>query len=229
MARPVSLATLRDSARLQADMEASSFVTDVEVEDLVQSSATRLYDIILTAWGERYFFAQTDLTTTASQAYVNLPSNFYRLLKVGWVVGSSTDPVRLEPFQDDAEWADSFWGSSGSWSNSNPPRYQLRADQLWLDPTPSSAETLRLQYVPIMPEIEDATPTPFQGVNGWDRWIVLDVAIQLKIKEESDVRALQTEREKVEGEIRNMVPRRDVGRTHRIQRRRTRRWLTRYL
>lgn len=224
MARSVSLATLVQEARLRADMESSSFVTDTEVGRLVQASGTWLYDLILSAWGERYFFEQSDVTTTASQAYVSLPSDFYRLLKVGWVEGGSTDPLRLEPFQSDEEWSDAYWGSAASWSRTNPPRYQVRgSDYLYLDPTPSSVQTLRVQYVPIMPEIEDTTPVPFQGVHGWDEFIVLDVAIKLRIKEESDVRDLQGERQMQIQRIEGMAPRRDVGRTHKVQRRRARR------
>jgi hypothetical protein len=229
MPRPVTLADLVDNARLRADMESSSFVTDSEVGGYCQQSATGLYDIILSAWGERYFFSQADLATVANQAYVNLPDDFYRLLKVGWVIGTGADPVRMEPFQSDEEWAQ-LWGGGSGWDQGNPPKYQPRGNLLYLNPTPTSVQSLRLQYVPIMPAINDGglVPVPFQGVNGWDEWITLDVAIKLRIKEESDVRDLQTERAQVEQRIRSMAPRRDMERTHKIQRRRGRSWLSRY-
>jgi len=225
MTRPVTLAALRDGARLRADMESSSFVTDAEVEGYVQASATWLYDLILSAWGERYFFFQDDVTTTVGKSYANLPDDFYRLLKVGWVSGTATDPIRLEPYQDDEEWSD-YWGVTGGvWSRNSPPRYQLRGNRLYLDPDPTSVETLTVQYVPIMPEIDDTGPPPvaFEGVNGWDEFIIIDVAIKLRIKEESDVRDLQTERQLQMQRIEQMAPRRDVGRTHKVQRRRARR------
>lgn len=221
MSRPVTLAALLASARDRANMESSLFITDAQVESYIQASGTFLYDQILSAWGERYFFSQEDIDTVTFKAYINLPDDFYRLLKIGWAQGSG-DPIRLEPFQDDEEWSDAFWGNAGTWGQMSPPRYQVRGNRVYFDPEPTSVETITVQYVPIMREIDDVGPPPvtFEGVNGWEEFIILDVAIKMRIKEESDVRALQQERQLQMERIKDMAPNRDVGRTPRVQRRR---------
>lgn len=57
----------------------------------------------------------------------------------------------------------------------------------------------------------------FDGVNGWERLIVLSVAIQLLAKEESDVAPLTDERARLERRLDAMVDNRDAGEPETIQ------------
>ena len=52
--------------------------------------------------------------------------------------------------------------------------------------------------------------------NGWEKYIVVDAAIQALLKEESDTRALMAERERIEKEIREAKEARDMATPKRV-------------
>lgn len=221
MSATVTLAELVASVRRRADMRGSTRYSDAELGLEINRSAKLLYGKVSSAWGERYKFTQTDLTTTADQAYVALPSDFLKLVKVGWVESSGSSPIRLDPMSLEDEWQPD--ATNWDW-NSSVPRYEIRNEQLWLAPTPTAAYTLRCQYVPVLPTIVDGgSPVTFDGVTGWEEWVVLDVAIRLLVEEESDAAALAQLQARTWKDIEDQAPRRDVGNPHTIQRVRGRR------
>lgn len=213
MAAPVTLAYLVSQIRQRAENNRS---TDAEIEAKIQSSAKELDGKIVTAWGDKRRFAEVDLTTTVNQAWVVLPSDFFRLYKVGWVNGDAVH--RLRPMDDSEDWT----VTTANWS-ACPPVYEIRNEQLWLAPTPTSIYTLRLHYCPVLPDVADPA-APFNGVNGWEEWVISDVAIKLLLEEEGDVSDLERHLGRQERRIIEQAPRRDVERPHTVQRVRRRRW-----
>lgn len=209
--RSVSLASLKSSILSRADMEhiagASEFIdttTGGELDQMINLSACMLYDIVLSEWGLDYYWNESTLTTTAGQAYIDLPADFYKLLKIGWVE-SSTSIVKLRPFEIDEEWLI----DSGAWDQNTPPRYKLRGnDRVYLSPVPSSVISLRVQYTPVFPGVDSTHP--LQGINGWERYIIVDVARMLRIKEESETGPLDAELGMLRQHIKEMAKHRDL-------------------
>lgn len=227
MTRPVTLATLKTAAMERAGLENSvAFDTAAggELEDLIQQSATALYDLILSAYGEDYYVTETTLSTVAGTATVTLPSDFYRLVGLWW---PTTNGRKLETIAWDYVDFDSSAWTLYAW-----PRYLIQGmDYVRFSPVPTTVESVRCVYVPRMPAIDDVGPpaVPFQGVNGWEEWITWDVAIKLRHKDEADVATHVLERDAVARRIVAMAPRRDKGSPHRMVHRKRRRWLSRYL
>jgi len=220
MASTVTLAVLVAAVRRRADMVGSTRRTDAEIGLEINRSAKELDGKMVSAWGERRRMTSADVTTTAAVAYVALPSDFFRLVKVGWVSGG--DVYRLEPMDLDDD-----WDLTGSWAcESYLPRYELRNEQLWLAPIPSSVETLRVHYIPVLPTITDSgTPVTFNGVHGWEDWVITDVAMKLLLEEETDVTGLAQHLARQEARIMEQAPRRDIERSHTVRRVRMRRRL----
>lgn len=214
MASTVSLATLVAAVRRRADMVGSKRRSDADLGLEINRSAKLLYGNISSAWGERYRFTETDLSTTANQAYVAMPADFFRLIKVGIIETAGADPIRLDRMSIEDEWG---W-------DGDIPRYDVRNQQIWLAPTPDSVFTLRVQYVPVLPTITDSgTPVLFDGINGWEEWIVCDVAIKLLVEDSEDTTEIERVFSRADAMIMDQAPRRDVGAPHTVQRVRERR------
>jgi len=199
MSNTVSMAVLVAAIRRRADMRGSTRYSDAEIALEANRSAKHLDSLITKKWGCLYRFAQSDLTTTVSQAYVACPSDFKDLVKLGWVHSSGADPIRLRQMQVDDEWYPEEH-SAWTWS-STVPRFDVRALNIWLAPTPTAVYTLRLQYVPVLPTIEDSTPTPLETFAGWDDWVINDVAAKLLIEEQSDAADVSQLRDRVGARI----------------------------
>lgn len=215
MSRTATLAVMIAAVRWRADMPDTTFVTDADIEYEINQSALDLYDKLLSAWGEGWRFTQSNLLTTANVAYVALPADFYRLIKVGWRVTASENPRQLQPFQSRDEWLPD---DPQTWDEVELPGYAIRNHSLYLSPTPTAIYTLVLQYVPALAAITASPSAPLEGVHGWEDYVIYDCAIKLKIKEEVDATALAVERARHEARILQMAPSRDVEAPSRIQR-----------
>lgn len=216
MASTVSLAVLVAAIRRRADNQRR---TDAEIGLEANRSAKALDGMITKKWSCLYRFTQTDLTTTAAQAYVAAPADFKDLIKIGWVNGS--DPIRLDKMGIENEWVPT---TSGSWHwGTVVPRYDVRGQNIWLAPTPTTVETLRLQYVPVLPTIEDSTPTPLDAFNGWEDWVINDVAAKLLAEEETDNTMVSQLRDRAGARIKEEASTRDLGNAPTVQRVRYRR------
>lgn len=213
MAATVTLTELKARTLLRADMSSGSpdqFIDQTsggELETYIQQAGRELYDKILSAYGEDYYYSSSTTTTVAGTATVDLPSDFYRLLGVDASVPGAVRPVALERFN----WNERNVFEDGvgwNWSIAIP-RYRLRAGKVWMLPTPDGAHSVTIHYVPVMPTIDDSTGV-FDGINGWDEWIVVSAAIKCLQREESDTSELERELARCGERIARMAPNRDL-------------------
>lgn len=182
MARTVTLATLRQKAQQRADMENSTFLSTAEWNGLINDSAAELYDLLVDAY-EDYFKSTYSFATTANTANYTLPADFYKFLGLEQVTGTN-QTITCEPFE---------------YAERN--HYQLYN---------SAGITFNLDYVPACPLLVADTDT-FDGVNGWEEYIVIDAAIKARIKEESDVTDLGAQKAAMAKRIEDSAPNRDAG------------------
>jgi hypothetical protein len=64
-----------------------------------------------------------------------------------------------------------------------------------LYPIPTSGQTYYVHYVPTTTTIDDSADV-LRGINGWEEWIVWDVAIKCLLKEDRDPRNFMQERDR---------------------------------
>ncbi len=181
MASSVTLAQIRTGARLYADQrpggaDGTKFIGDGELTLLVNSKAKELYDLLVEARGSAYYATEATVAIVAGTARYSLPSDFYQL-----------DSVTLEWSDQDYELMFpvgstrlrvAYQSTWNQWSRYDAKAYRLRASQLEILPTPTGDVTCRLQYVPVYVDMV-ADGDSFDGINGWEKMLMLGVAIEM--------------------------------------------------
>lgn len=189
MARTTTLLELRTRTRRIGDQRSSSRYSDAEVNDEINLALTYVYDMLVTAYGERYYEnpTPTSYTTVAGTGTYSLPTDFYKLSRLCAVLDGSRER-NLDRFGD------------------METDYTRVVQKAW---------TLKLYYVPCATKLV-ADGDTFDGINGWEKLIAAIAALALKIPEEEDIGSLMTVVELETKRIQNAKGARDKGQPHRI-------------
>lgn len=208
----VTLSELKVRAREAADMVSSTFIEDPELTRYINASAQELYDLLIAAYGQEYYLAEDSIPVVSGTDTYDLAADFYKLLGVDLILSASgNEAVTLHPYALSER--NKFNNSYLTVSNSNGSvraRYRLQNNKIKLIPEPSGGYSLNIHYIPAMTKFV-ADPDTFDGVNGWEEYIVIDAAIKMLRKEESDISALTFEKNDMLKRIEAMASSRDVG------------------
>jgi hypothetical protein len=212
MSKNVTLLTMRTRARQRADQENSGFITDPELNYLLNVSCAELYDLLVSAYDDEYFSTTQDISTVSGTESYALSSTFYKLLGVDLVLSSSQiSPMKKFTFGERSQYKSALFNAQGSDSFC----YRLNAGNILLSPIPSSVRTVRVTYVPAMTTLALDGDT-FDGINGWEEYAIIDAAIKMKIKEDSGIQELVYEKNSILARIKSMRHNRDAGDPARI-------------
>lgn len=197
MARTVTLLSLRTQARERADMEDSDFISDSELNGYINSSIAALYELVVQATGEDYYVVSTEFNTVVGQETYDLPSDFFK----AWGMDAKLDnsdwcTLRKFNFRERNRYHDDSFSRRGV----TGIRYRIIGSSIYLTPVPDSAVPVRLWYVPAPTKLESDSDT-FDGIAGWEEYVVVDAAIKMLNKEESDVTVLLRERDLLQRRI----------------------------
>lgn len=175
MARPVSLAQLRADVQLYANQRSTALITPTELDRLINLAITEFYDLLIAARGHEYFEQTATLSTTAGNAIVALPQNFYELLTVlaNWGSQQLEELESLDHLGDQVSYRN--WNS---WAQFSPKAWRLRGQLLEFFPTPTSATVLEIRYIPACPTLTDPLQT-MDGIGGWEKLIAARAAMEL--------------------------------------------------
>lgn len=179
MASSVTLAQLRLDARLYADQRpgsTTSFISEIELTRLINLKARELYDLLVGARGSAYYATESTLSVVANTSRYNLPATFYELISVT-LEWNDRDHELLFPVAS-TRLKSAFEANWIRWSRYDRKAYQLRAQQIEFLPMPASAVTCRLQFVPAYTDLA-ADGDTFDGINGWEKMLVVGVAIEM--------------------------------------------------
>src|ERR1022692_430127 len=97
MSRLVALSDLRLQSRQRADKVNSGFILDSELNSYINASATELYDLLTSAYGNDYFFKEYDFNTNGSDIDYSLPSDFYKMIGLDLYLNASRF-ITLKPY-----------------------------------------------------------------------------------------------------------------------------------
>lgn len=202
----VTLTTLRTRVRERADMVGSSFVADsaTGLDAWINEANQKLHGMLVEALGEEYVSSISNFTTAGTD--ISVPSGFFKL----YGVDLNYQGLRrtLMPYVRNER-------NLYREANNSVPRYALIGSAIRLYPVPESGLAGTILYAPeatVLVNASDAVNYP----NGWERFIVLDAAIQALLKEESDVRGLMAERNAVVAEIEQAKENRDLAMPKRV-------------
>lgn len=182
MAYSVTLSQIVTRAQQRSNLEgATGFITPSEWYDMVNQSVAEWYDMVrLTPFGGQYYRASTQFNTIGNQAGYPLPGNFLAMLSVDWYVSGATLVVDVRPFQEEDRNKFRFWPIG--WLSNTPVFYQLWAGNIQFIPVPQSSFQIQINYVPTAPLLGSPGAT-LDSIDGWEEWIVLDVAIKALTKD----------------------------------------------
>lgn len=155
------------------------------------------------------------------------PGHFVRILTS--VETQATGWQTIQPFMDQEQAALMNATSAGPYAT----QYRLRGyqndqdiddeqlDQLELRPLPASPFLVRISYVPRASTESWGAGSPtdpvVNGINGWEDYIAIRVAMTLLDEEESDTRHLERDLVRIEQRIAALADNRDSGRPGRMQ------------
>lgn len=203
----VSAQDLIDRARERTDSVGSTFYTDAtELLEWCSESYKELYDWMVTCYGPAYFVTVSTVSATASTATTALPSGFLKLLRLD--VAFDGIRVPLKPFSLSDAVLDN---TAHTWDRGVDIRYHIEGTNLRWHPIPKSTTTVNIFYVPT-PTILSTLATNIDATaEQWQEYIVVDLAIKMRTKEESDVSALLAEKAMLRQRIEQTAPPRDAG------------------
>lgn len=235
----VNLGYIRYMAKLKSDLLQSPFLTDDEWNFNINQSCFRLYDLLVTKFGDKYFLAPPVQIPTATfvvsqgMAYVPMPNGslysaapaLYKLAGVDVSVNPGNGQwFTLPKFN----WIDRNRYSTLQLSGTVQSIYGLAycdfGSNIWFIPQPQASLYVQLWYVPSMQQLLlDTDMLPF-SISGWSELVIVDAAIKALVKEESyeQVSALIGERSGLLERIETTAANRDVGQPNTVSNTRAR-------
>jgi len=198
MALTVTLSNMRAQVRQRADIENSNVCTNSEIDTHINSAIRDLYDMLVQA-DEDYYTISSTIAATGLTATYSLPTNFYKLKGVDYPVNGIQAPMEKYSFMDRNKYI----------YNDVILRYRIVGSNIVFTPIPA-AQTITLWYVPAPADLAADSDT-FDGINGWEDFVVVDAAIKCVIKQEQDPSPLMAEKNDLVSRINAMKEARDIG------------------
>jgi hypothetical protein len=233
MPATVTLAQLRTRALQRVDMVNSGLVTTAEVNQLINVAGARLHDLLVCAY-EDYYQTTTTFSLTAGKEYYDLISDlslvdgsgnptFYKMLEIFLTFGSGATLSRykLRKFNTNEIGLLNNPQLTPAYTIMPIVYWRLEGQRLYLEPIPTSTPAgfnCELWYAPQYVQlINDGDLIDYGVVFGWDEFIVNDVAINLRLKEESDISGLLARQQDFERKLEAAAQGRDISEPGRVQ------------
>lgn len=204
----VTRASLGLRAKQRANLEYSNFISPDELNQLVETSLAKLYNMLV-GFYEDYFVKRENIQLVANQADYALPPNYMKLRQVYYrdTNGGEFLMSRYE-ISDITNFTNSTY-AYGTW----PVGYCIEDMRLVVYPRPQGNPTsLLVRYIPqYTPAVSDDQQIKLQFANGWDEWVVNDVAIQIRNKAMMPAQELVQERAILEARLLHEAKNRNAG------------------
>lgn len=210
----ITLAELRVQSRQRSDMESSQFVSDSELNSYINNSIAELHDILGDAYGSEYFVKSTaDLPIVSGTDAYDLPDDFYELKGVD-IKLMNQDWVNVQRFNfNERNRYSNFniWDTTGLTN----VRYRIVGDSLKFTPIPDVTAEYRIWYVPVATVLVNDTDE-LNDFNAYSEYVIVDAAIKMLQKEESDVTVLFAQKTALTTRIREKSQNRDAANSETI-------------
>lgn len=226
--RTVSLAQLKADVISQADLvEVSSdtFITTTELNRWIVQSTRTFFGMFLLDSSARYFESEHQFHSEDGTGQYNLPSDFFQAYQVDVIRDGVMFPI-YPATPEELAWGQftalpSDEGCQNSYEYPDGrPRYRLIGNKIELIPVPTKIYCVKIRYVPTTiayasgggSQVDLSADTDYiDGINGFEQWIVYDVCIKAKMKQEEDISELMVMKRGMEKAIKRQVKKRDRG------------------
>jgi len=171
---------LETEARQRADKVGSSFRDSAAFKRYLSASCRTLVSKL-----ERisdYWATTVAIATVANTATTAVPTDMWKALSLRVTLNGTR--VRLDEASVDE--IDIEVTPTG-WLSGDVPRFRVRAGSFYWVPIPTAVHSITLDYVPTTIFRNGATPISefsadadtFDGIFGWEQWVVLDTAAKV--------------------------------------------------
>lgn len=167
----VNLLAIENTVRLQGDYQRSAKFTQAYVHGAIQAGWSELYELIADTW-EGWWDKTGNVTTVASQSYIALPTDCWRVLGVDIADGTGWTELDQVTIAD----RNRFGSSLGQ-----PAAFRLSSRGLELYQTPGAAYSLRITYTPIVTPLSSSTAIQFY--NDWQEFVIESALLRLHTRE----------------------------------------------
>ncbi len=217
-ARARTVLEIITEARTLADEVNSGHTSAAQALEWASQGIAELWAMLVAQDNDRYIALTPDsITTVAGTLVYALDDEIFRVRRVDLVEGSARFPVERFNFVE-PPYRNSYptTVSAGGY-----PRYAIigqGADgsdsSIMFDPDPG-VRTFEVWYVQAPPVITDSGDS-FDGVAGWESWVVCYIALRMCIRGETDPTPIQMEMARIEQRIKTSAAKRDVSRASRV-------------
>jgi len=212
--RTITLGELKQKARERADMVNSQFIKDAELVGLINDSITDLYDLLTDTY-EDYYIHDSTITTISNQDTYSLPSDFYKLRGVDYFI-TANEALSVKQFQfAERNVYERSIIYSGGLDGDSRLRYRILGNNIRFIPLPDAGKSIKLWYVPVSSKLSADIDT-FDGINGYEELVILDAAIKMLQKEESDTSSLERRYQRIWKRVMDSAANRDAGESARV-------------
>jgi hypothetical protein len=191
----------------------SQFVTDSELNSYINSSIAELHDILVQTYNQEYSIKDVTFNTVASQSEYQLSSiitdnDFYKLRGIDAKLNGD-DYFTLKPFNFNER---NRFQNFGVWDylGITNVRYRIVGGRLIFSPIPDAVIEIKVWYVPLAAKLEDDADT-LDDINQYAEYVIVDAAIKMLQKEESDVSVFLAQKAALKRRIEEAAQNRDVG------------------
>lgn len=204
----ITLAQLKTQARQRADMAESQFVSDSELVSYINASIAELHDLLISAYNEDYVMEDHEWTADGTSFEFDLPADMYKLRGV------------------DVQYDNDIWSTVKrfNFNRRNESQntitcnvlglpyleYRLVGSKIRFNAVPDANTNFRMFYNPKATTLA-VDADEYDDVNGFAEYVVVDAAIKMLNKEESDVSVLMAQKEALRQRITAMAQNRDAN------------------
>lgn len=206
-----TFADIRDQARQRADMVNDGNIDEDELKSYVNASYAELWDLLANSFADTYYMAVPYFVTTdGTNDQYPYPPDFFKLRGIDLQLANTPNAyitLRRSTFKERNVYAIPIYRAAfGAISF----RYMDMGSHFRLTPQPTSGRVLRLWYVPRVTKLVNDGDV-VDGINGWEDYIVVDAAIKMLMKQESDASGFKVLKDDLKKRIMDSASHRDVG------------------
>lgn len=212
----ITLAEIRQQARQRSDMLESRFVSESELTSYINNSLAELHDILIGAYSEEYVMEDVVFDTTINEVDYDLPDGsnydeaqkFYKLRGVdGRINQDSWFNIKRYNFNRRNEDQNGY-----AYNLAGIPylEYRIVGSKIRFNRTPDPGTQIRLWYYPKCIVLVNESDS-YDDINGYIEYVVVDAAIKMMQKEESDVTVLMAQKAALKQRIEDMAQNRDAN------------------
>lgn len=214
-----SLSDLRTAIRQRADLVNSQYITDAELNSMINNSMLELYDAVVSRYEDYNLVGPIQFTVSSvpdsGDAYT-LPDDFYKLRGLDRQTSGQAgywDTCRPYNHLERNHHNNAFVAAGAGTLGHFVTWYRILGQELYLLPYNTAPGTYRFWYTPFLaPLVQDTDTVPgYMSGPAWHEYIIVDCVAKAYEKQEDDPSAFLMQKESLLKRIYDIAVNRDEG------------------